>query len=58
MYSTPMLLVASLDPAHRNCKHENNFVSVLCGKPIRDFNLDGEKWRIAPTFGACKSDDL
>lgn len=61
MYSTQMLLVASHDPVHRKPNHEqeNNFLSVLCAKAVIDFNfLDTKKWRIAPTFGVCKSDDL
>lgn len=57
MYSTSMLLVASYDPVYRNIdhEHENNFISE---KIIKDFNLDAKKWRIAPTFGVCKSEDL
>lgn len=60
MYSTPMLLVASHDPVHRSIdhEHENNFVSVLSEETIININLDTKKWRIAPTFGVCKSGDL
>ena len=54
MYS--MLLVASHDPVHRRFEHEheNNFVS----DKIKNFDLECEKWRIALTFGAYKSEDL
>lgn len=72
MYSTPMLLVASHDPVHRNFYDVdkkfslNNFMSAafvlrLIKKTIANsyfFVLDIKKWRIAHTFVVYKSDDL